>query len=324
MHIPEGFLSNGVAITMDVVSGATLAYSIKGLRQRFNWAKMLFAAGITALIFALQMLNFPVVEGTSGHFMGAALAAILFGPAGAIIVIAVVLAVQCFVFGDGGVLALGSNIFNMGVVGGLTGYYTYNWLKGMFKGVSGVLFNAFISSWASIVMASGSCAVMLGVSGTGPTMSIVTSMISTHTLIGVGEGLITLVIIGLTYRFKPLLMDQKAEIDLQAIVKPCVIVLGVALALAVFVTPYVCPYLDGLERVAEDHGFLSIAEGKEMFCALIPDYVLPGIKSEAIATSLAGFVGIIIAFVFFFLTAGVVTFGAGKRVFQQPANGGKS
>lgn len=312
MHIPEGFLSNGVAIVMDVVSGATLAYSIKGLRRRFNRAKMIFAAGIAALIFALQMLNFPVAGGTSGHFMGGALAAILIGPAGAIIVMAVVLAIQCLVFGDGGVLALGANIFNMGVVGGLGAYYTYNWLKGMFKGMSGVMFNAFISSWVSIVLASGSCAVMIGVSGTGPTMDVIASMVSTHTLIGVGEGLITLVIVGLVYRFRPLVMDQKIEIDLQTIVTPCIIAFGLALALALFFSPYACPFLDGLERVAEDHGFLSIAEGKEMFCAPIPDYVFPGIKSEGVATSLAGFVGTIITVIFFFLTAGVLGFRKSK------------
>lgn len=312
MHIPDEFLSNGVTITMDVVSGATLVYCIKGIRRRFDWAKIFFAAGIAALIFALQMLNFPVAEGTSGHFVGAALTAILFGPAEAIIVMAVVLVVQCFVFGDGGVLALGANIFNMGIVGGLTGYYTYNWLKGMFKGMSGVLFNTFISSWASIIMASGSCAVMIGVSGTGHTLTVIISMISIHALIGIGEGLITLVIIGLIYRFRPLIIDQKTEIDVQTIIKPCIIACGFAMALAIFFAPYACPFLDGLERVAEDHGFLNIAKGKEIFCAPIPDYVLPGIKSEAVAISLAGFVGIIITFVFFLLTAGIVAFGKSK------------
>ena len=109
-----------------------------------------------------------------------------------------------------------------------------------------------------------------------------------------------------------LLIDQKTEIDLQTIAKPFIITCGLALALALFFSPYACPFLDGLERVAEDHGFLSITEGKAVFCAPIPDYVFPGIKSEGVATSLAGFVGTIITAIFFFLTAGVLAFRKSK------------
>ncbi|MCG2722807.1 MAG: energy-coupling factor ABC transporter permease [Thermodesulfovibrionales bacterium] len=312
MHIPDEFLSKGVALSMDLVSGAILVFSIKVIRRQFDRAKMLFAASIAALIFALQMLNFPIAEGTSGHFMGSALAAILFGPAAAMIVLTVVLVIQCFVFGDGGVLALGANIFNMGVIGVFAGYYTYNWLKRLFTGMSGLLFNVFISSWISLILASGSCAVMLGISGTGPTLSVVMSMVSIHMVIGVGEGIIALVIIGLIYRFTPVLTDEKVPICMQPVIKPCSVIYVLALAVALFLSPYACPFLDGLERVAEDHGFLYLAEGKGILYVIIPDYVFPGIKSKSIATSLAGFTGTIITAVFFFLSVCILTFGQFK------------
>jgi len=312
MHIPDEFLSKGVALSMDLISGAILVFGIKVIRRQFDRAKILFAASIAALIFALQMLNFPVAEGTSGHFIGSALAAILFGPAAAMIVLTVVLVVQCFVFGDGGVLSLGANIFNMGVIGVFAGYYTYNWLRGLFKGMSGLLFNVFMSSWISLILASASCAFMIGVSGTGPPLAVIISMVSTHIIIGIGEGLIALCIIGPLCRSMPLLMEQNEGIDVQTIVKPCIVIYGLALAVALFLSPYACPFLDGLERVAKDHGFLHLAEGNEMPYALIPDYVFPGIESEGMATSLAGLMGTMMTAVFFFLTVSIVTFGKFK------------
>ncbi|MDP3014744.1 MAG: energy-coupling factor ABC transporter permease, partial [Candidatus Subteraquimicrobiales bacterium] len=271
-------------------------------------SKALLGATIAAFIFALQMLNFPVAEGTSGHFVGGALAAILLGPAGAIFALAVVLIIQCFVFGDGGVLALGANIFNMGVVGGLVGHYAYKWLKAMFGGISGILFAVFISSWVYVVLAAVSCAIMIGVSGTAPTSDVISSMASIHMLIGVSEGLIVFLVMAMIYKFKPVLFDSKAQIGIKDIIKICIAGCAVALAAAIFVSPYACPFLDGLEKVAEDHEFLHVTEGREIFSALIPDYVFPGIKSEAIATSVAGLAGTIMTFVFFLLTAGVLVF----------------
>ncbi|MEW5949306.1 MAG: energy-coupling factor ABC transporter permease [Thermodesulfobacteriota bacterium] len=305
MHIPEGFLSAGVATTMNLISIASIVYSIKKVKPYFTKPRALLAAATAALIFALQMLNFPVAEGTSGHFMGAALAGILLGPVGAIITLAAVLIIQCLVFGDGGVLALGANIFNLGIVGGLVAYYTYKWLNAMYGGMAGLLFAVFVSSWLTIVMASVSCGIMLGVSGTAPTSDVLRSMTSIHMLIGIGEGMITLIIMLVISKVKPALLDIKACLDMQEVVKPCIVGCGVALFLAIFLSPYACPFLDGLEKVAENHNFLYIAEGKEIFPAPIPDYVFPGIKSEAIATSISGLAGTLITFLFLFLATGI-------------------
>lgn len=316
MHIPEGFLSSGVSTTMNLVSVATIVYSLKKIKQYVTQPKALLAAAIAALIFALQMLNFPVSEGTSGHFMGAALAAILLGPAGAIITLAVVLSIQCLVFGDGGILALGANIFNLGVVGGLVGYYTYKWLKTMYSGTAGILFSVFVSSWLTVVMAAASCSIMIGVSGTAPIPDILRSMTGVHMLIGIGEGVITSAIIALLYKLNPALLDTKAHFDIKYVVRPCIIICVAALFVAICLSPYASPFLDGLEKVAENHNFLHVAKGKEIFSAPIPDYVFPGIESEAIATSISGFAGTIITFIFSLIVTGVLVFKKKKTVIE--------
>jgi cobalt/nickel transport system permease protein len=147
---------------------------------------------MAAFIFAAQMLNFPIAGGTSGHLLGAALAAILLGPWAGVLIMACVLIVQCLIFQDGGLLALGANVFNMGVVGSFVGYYVYwgfNKLVGSNR--RGTLVGGFIGSWSSVFIASIVCAIELAVSGTSPLHITLPAMAGWHALIGIGEGLIT-------------------------------------------------------------------------------------------------------------------------------------
>ena len=119
MHIPDGFLSNEVALACAVPAAAAVAYGLRRAERELDDRRAPLLGVTAAFVFAAQMLNFPVAGGTSGHFLGAALAAVLLGPWLAGVVLAVVLVVQAFVFADGGVTALGANILNMGVIGGL-------------------------------------------------------------------------------------------------------------------------------------------------------------------------------------------------------------
>ena len=119
MHIPDGFLSTEVALACAVPAAAAVGIGLRQANRTLDERRVPLLGVTAAFVFAAQMLNFPVAGGTSGHFLGAALAAILLGPWLACLALAVVLGVQAFVFADGGLTALGANVFNMGVAGAL-------------------------------------------------------------------------------------------------------------------------------------------------------------------------------------------------------------
>jgi cobalt/nickel transport system permease protein len=142
------------------------------------------------------MINFPVAGGTSGHFLGAALAAILLGPWISFIIMALVLVLQCLGFADGGLTALGSNLLNMGLIGGIGAFYLFRLIQALTPNSNrGFLLAAGIASWFSVVLASLACAVELALSGTSPAKIVIPAMLGFHSLIGIGEALITTAIL---------------------------------------------------------------------------------------------------------------------------------
>ena len=147
---------------------------------------------LAAFIFAAQMLNFPIAGGTSGHLIGAALAAILLGPWASVLIMSCVLIAQCLIFQDGGLLALGANIFNMGIVASFSGYYLYR-IVVSFLGDNkrGKLVGGFVGAWFSVFLAAIACAIELALSGASPMAAVLPAMAALHALIGIGEGLIT-------------------------------------------------------------------------------------------------------------------------------------
>jgi cobalt/nickel transport system permease protein len=161
--------------------------------------------GMTAaFLFAAQMLNFPVAGGTSGHFMGAVLAALLLGPLNACLVMAVVLAIQALVFSDGGVTALGSNLFNMGLVGGFGGWLVFAGVRAALPRARGVfLAAAGLGAWVSVVAAASACAVELALSGTSPLAVVLPAMAGIHAVIGLGEALITVTVLSTVLAVRP-------------------------------------------------------------------------------------------------------------------------
>lgn len=207
MHIPDGFVSTPVAVGGIVVAAGAVAYAVKATNKRLGEKQVPLMGVLAAFIFAAQMLNFPVAGGTSGHFVGAALAAILLGPWAGLLIMSCVLLVQCLVFQDGGLLALGANIFNMGIVGCFLGYYVYRGvvlLMGDRRAAA--LVGGGIAGWTSTVMAAIFCAVELGISGTVPLHVALPAMGGVHALIGVGEGLITAGVLALVMATRPDLM----------------------------------------------------------------------------------------------------------------------
>ena len=204
MHIPDGFVSGGVNAAAGALSlgvcGLALARAEKTLGD-----KQVPLLGVTAaFVFAAQMINFPVAGGTSGHFLGALLAAVLLGPLNAFLVLAVVLVIQCLLFADGGITALGTNIFNMGIVGGLGGYCVFRMLLFILpRGRAAFLSAAAVAAWLSVVLASFCCAVELGVSGTSPLAIAVPAMCGVHAITGIGEALITAAVLSTVLAARP-------------------------------------------------------------------------------------------------------------------------
>lgn len=158
---------------------------------------------MAAFIFAAQMLNFPVAGGTSGHLLGGALAAVLLGPYAGAVVIAIVLIVQCLVFQDGGLTALGANIFNISFIGAGGGYIIYRCIARIKNDRRGVIIGAAVAAWLSVVIASFACAVELALSGTSPFRIVVPAMLGVHILIGIGEAVITTGVVSFVLKVRP-------------------------------------------------------------------------------------------------------------------------
>lgn len=195
MHIPDGFLNAPTWAGAAVLSAGAIGYSIKKSRQELSERQVPRLGIMAAFIFAAQMINFPIALGTSGHLLGAALAAILLGPWSACLVISTILFIQCIGFQDGGLTALGGNIFNMAVVGVLTAFLVYRILAGIIKSPLGRNVAIFLASWVSVFAASFMATVELAISGTVPFAVAFPVMAGWHALIGVGEGLITVVVV---------------------------------------------------------------------------------------------------------------------------------
>lgn len=158
---------------------------------------------MSAFIFAAQMVNFPVLGGTSGHLLGGVLAAVLLGPYAAPIVMACVLIVQCLLFQDGGLTALGANMFNMAIVGTIGGYVVLRLVQQVLTGRRGFFIAVFIASWVSILLSATVCALELALSGTVPLKIVLPAMALIHAIIGLGEAVITVMVVHLILRVRP-------------------------------------------------------------------------------------------------------------------------
>ena len=204
MHIPDGFLAPEVAAGTGVVAAGAVGYALRRADRTLDERAVPLLGVTGAFVFAAQMLNFPVAGGTSGHFLGAALAAVLLGPWTACLVLAVVLVMQAFVFADGGVTALGANILNMGVIGGLgaglvlaAGRRVVPRTQTAFLGLVG------IAAWFAVMAGATACSVELAASGTVPLGTVLPAMLGVHALIGVGEAVVTVAAVSAVLASRP-------------------------------------------------------------------------------------------------------------------------
>jgi cobalt/nickel transport system permease protein len=181
-----------------------VGYGLYKARDELDEKSVPLLALCAAFVFAAQMLNFPVAGGTSGHFLGGILVAVLLGPWLGELVIALVLLVQCLGFADGGLTALGANVFNMAVIGTIVGYYIFYGIKSLLpKNRTYFLAATGVAAWISVMLASGACAFQLAISGTTPLSVTLPAMLGVHAIIGVGEAFITVVVVGVVLAVRP-------------------------------------------------------------------------------------------------------------------------
>jgi len=193
MHIPDGFLDTKIWAPMSVVAAGIVAYASKQVNKELGEKQIPLMGVMGAFVFAAQMINFPVAGGTSGHFLGGLLSAVLLGPWSAVLVMTANFIVQCLLFQDGGLTALGANIFNMGILGCLVGYAIYKAIANAIGGNKGLLIGTAVAAWCSVMLASAGCAIEIALSGTIPFSLVFPAMMGVHTLIGLGEALISTV-----------------------------------------------------------------------------------------------------------------------------------
>jgi cobalt/nickel transport system permease protein len=291
MHIPDGFVDVKTAIAASALSVAGFSYALYQVRRELPLRRVPLLGLGAAFVFAAQMVNFPVIGGTSGHLVGAALIAALLGAPAAVVVISTVLIAQCFLFADGGVTALGVNIFNMAVVAPVVGSAVFRGVGRLLPGQRGQVAAVAFAGWCSTVAASLSCAGQLAWSGTVGWAVALPAMAGIHMLIGIGEGAISALVFYAVAKARPELVNNTQALPTRNFVGYSLLV---AIGVALFVAPFACPWPDGLEAVAAKLGFEHAA--REPVAAPMADYVMPGVGSAGMATALAGVVGALVAF----------------------------
>ena len=222
MHIPDGFINAGTSVAAGVVAAGGVAVCIRRSAEVLEEKQAPMAGLVAAFIFAVQMLNFPVATGTSGHLLGGALAAVLVGPWAGALCIAVVLMVQALLFADGGLTALGLNVVNMALVSAFVGYGSFLVLRRVLPRHPGsVALAAGFSAFVSVVAAALAFTVEYAVGGTGSASvtTVAGAMVGVHVLIGIGEGLITAAAVGAVLAVRPDLVygagDLAPELELR-------------------------------------------------------------------------------------------------------------
>ena len=280
MHIPDGYLDLSIAGLFYILSIAVLGYSTYKLRGQ----KLTSLFGIVAAaIFAAQMLNWPIPGGTSAHFVGGALAGILLGPYAGALAMAVVLTIQCLVFADGGITALGANIWNMAIVDVFAGYYVYRALQRFNRSTA-----AFIAGWLGITLAAIFAGIEIGISSSfGYGLKVTVPVMGAwHALLGVVEGTITAGVVGYIAAARPDVFEQK--------VAPGKLALGVITAM-IAVSPLFAyaAELVGYSEPLENAAAILGLEENPIYEGLLPDYTLPGLDPY-VGTLIAGAVGTVL------------------------------
>lgn len=294
LHIPDGFLSVPVALIGWLLAILFIGLALRQTREQFDERQIPLMGVMAAFIFAAQAINFPVLGGTSGHLLGGALAAIVLGPWSAVLVMAAVIGLQGLLFQDGGLLVMGWNIMNMGVLTAFTGAAVYRLVRDQLgDGRTTLILGGAAGAWLSVMVAALATSLELAASGTSPLNIVLPAMLGVHSLIGIGEAIITVGALLLIYTTRPDLLQQGASASGQK--SSTWVAAGLVIALIVaFFSFTTSSDPDGLERVAEDQGFLETTLAPVY--NLLPDYTIPFIENETVSSIVAVIVGTLVVF----------------------------
>ena len=291
MHVPDGFINASVSAATGVISFGTLWAYIRSASSLIADKFIALTGMMPALIFVLQMINFPVAAGTSGHLLGGALAVIVLGPRLGLICLSVVVIIQSLLFADGGLSALGINVMNMAIVTSVTAWVVVKyWIKFIGKTPSSLIIVSVLSGIVSVVFSSIAFMVQYILGGTIsiPVGTVLIAMISVHFLIGFGEGVITALIVGLLIRVRPDLIYAYDREDKNTTAVSFYGLFIMLILLLSLITPFASSSPDGLESVAEEFGF----QESDGIVLLLEDYGISTINNNFVSTFLSALLGI--------------------------------
>ena len=293
MHVPDGFINAPVSIGTGVISFATLWAYVRSAKSLVADKLIALTGMMSALIFVLQMINFPIAAGTSGHLLGGALAVIVLGPNLGIICISIVVVIQSLLFADGGLSALGVNVLNMAIITSLIGWITISSWKKLFGEANiSIISGSIVAGILSVVFSSIAFVFEYALGGTVsvPLGSVLIAMVSSHLLIGLGEGVITALIVSLLLRVRSDLIYIKTNTDKKNSMSSFYGLFIFLLLCLTLITPYASSSPDGLESVAGDFGF-SEDSG---IVLLLDDYGISGLNNNFLSTALSAVLGVVV------------------------------
>lgn len=315
MHAPDGFLEPGVAVVTALVSLGVLGICLRRSRTELADRQVPLAGLAAAFIFAAQMFNFPVAAGTTGHLLGGALAAILLGPYVGMIVVTVVVVIQALLFADGGITALGYNVLNMAVVPAFVGWTLFTLFRRILpRDAGGVVGATALATGLSVVAAAVTFSIewLFGATAPVPFDTVFAAMVGVHALIGIGEAVISALVVAAVLASRPDLVRGARDLPAEKLARTSRIgartfalgAFAVATVFATVVSQFAFHDPDGLERVAADHGFEPAAHHHALAGSPFADYATRGISDTTLSLAIAGLAGIVLALL---VAYGIVT-----------------
>ncbi len=298
MHVPDGFMNVTMSAATGLISFGTLWAYIRSAKDLIADKFIALTGMMSALIFVLQMINFPIAAGTSGHLLGGALAVVVLGPRLGLICLSVVVIIQSLLFADGGLSALGVNVLNMAIVTSATSWFIVKyWIKFIGKNKTSIVTVSVLAGILSVVFSSIAFTIQYAIGGTIsiPVGTVLIAMVTTHLIIGLGEGIITALIITLLMRVRPDLVyayDRSDENTTKVSFYGLFIILILLLSL---ITPFASSSPDGLESVAEEFGFTQT----DGIVLLLDDYGINAINNNFLSTVLSALLGVTVVAVMF-------------------------
>ena len=298
MHVPDGFMNVTMSAATGVISFGTLWAYVRSAKDLIADKFIALTGMMSALIFVLQMINFPIAAGTSGHLLGGALAVIVLGPRLGLICLSVVVIIQSLLFADGGLSALGVNVLNMAIVTSATSWFIVKyWIKFIGKNKTSIVSVSVLAGILSVVFSSIAFTIQYAIGGTIsiPVGTVLLAMVTTHFIIGFGEGIITALIITLLIRVRPDLIyayERSDENTTKVSFYGLFIILILLLSL---ITPFASSSPDGLESVAEEFGFTQT----DGIVLLLDDYGISAVNNNFISTVLSALLGVTVLAIMF-------------------------